>query len=152
MKCKSNNIGIKRLDHARGLPLPHKMTSGSSGCDIVAAIDNTIEIKPGERFLVPTGFCVDIPQGFELQIRPRSGLAWKYGITVLNTPGTVDSDYRGEVKIILINFSNESFVLKRGERIAQIVPVEIASNINFQELEVLSDTERGAGGFGHTGS
>ncbi|MGD9201722.1 MAG: dUTP diphosphatase [Chitinispirillia bacterium] len=148
--CNPNNIGIKRLDHAHGLPLPQKMTRGSSGCDIVAAINNNMEIKPGERVLIPTGFCFDIPHGFELQVRPRSGLAWKYGITVLNAPGTVDSDYRGEVKIILINLSNESFVLKRGERIAQIVPVEIACSIHFKEREDLSETERGDGGFGHT--
>ena len=152
MKSDPNIIGIMRLDHAQGLSLPQKMTSGSSGCDIVAAIKDSIEIKPGKRTLVPTGFCFDIPEGFEIQIRPRSGLAWKYGITVLNTPGTIDSDYRGEVKIILINLSNESFLLKRGERIAQIVPVEIAGKIAFKEQVSLSETERGDGGFGHTGS
>ncbi len=144
-------ISVKRLSHARDLPIPQKMTPGSSGCDIAAAIEENIILKPGERYLVPTGFCFEIPLGFEVQVRPRSGLAWKHGITVLNTPGTIDSDYRGEVKVILANLGTEPFTLKRGERIAQVVPMAVAGDLDFRENETLTDTQRGAGGFGHTG-
>ena len=145
-------IYVKRLPHAKGLPVPGKMTPGSSGCDIAAAIEECIILKPGERALVPTGFCFQIPAGFEVQIRPRSGLAWKHGITVLNTPGTIDSDYRGEVKVILANLGTDQFVLNRGERIAQIVPMAVAHELFFEENESLSETTRGSGGFGHTGT
>lgn len=144
-------IRVKRLAHAKDLPIPHKMTPGSSGSDISAAIENSIILKPGERILVPTGFSFEIPRGFEVQIRPRSGLAWKHGITVLNTPGTIDSDYRGEVKVILANLGSEPFTLNRGERIAQVVPMAVAADLNFEENESLSETQRGNGGFGHTG-
>ena len=144
-------ISVKRLPHAKDLPIPHKMTPGSSGSDISAAVEESITIKPGERALVPTGFCFEIPKGYEVQVRPRSGLAWKYGITILNTPGTIDSDYRGEVKVILANLSTEPFVLKKGERIAQVVPMAVAADLNFEENLSLSETERGSGGFGHTG-
>lgn len=144
-------IFVKRLPHAENLPVPKKMTSGSSGSDICAAITESITLKPQERILVPTGFCFEIPPGFEVQVRPRSGLAWKHGITVLNTPGTIDSDYRGEVKVILVNLGTEPFTLERGERIAQVVPMTIAAELNFSEKESLSETGRGAGGFGHTG-
>src|SRR4030042_819015 len=113
-------IAVKRLPHAHDLPIPQRMTPGSSGCDIVAANDETIVIMPGERILVPTGFCFEIPLGYEVQVRPRSGLAWKHGITILNTPGTIDADYRGEVKIILANLGQIPFTLNRGERIAQV--------------------------------
>lgn len=145
------NILVKRLPHAENLPVPHKMTSGSSGCDIAAAIEESIVLKPGERILVPTGFCFEIPQGFEVQVRPRSGLAWKHGVTVLNTPGTIDSDYRGEVKVILANLGTEPFTLNRGERIAQVVPMAVAADLDFKENDSLSETVRGSGGFGHTG-
>ncbi len=146
-----NYILVKRLPHAQDLPVPEKMTMGSSGCDIVAALEESIILKPGERVLVPSGFCFEIPLGYEVQVRPRSGLAWKHGITVLNTPGTIDSDYRGEVKIILINLGTEPFTLNRGERIAQIVPMAVAADLNFKENKSLSETQRGSGGFGHTG-
>jgi dUTP pyrophosphatase len=145
------HIAIKRLPHAHDLPVPQRMTPGSSGCDIVAAIDEPVVVQPGQRVLVPTGFCFEIPAGYEVQVRPRSGLAWKHGITLLNTPGTIDADYRGEVKIILANLGQEPFILKRGERIAQVVPMAIASNISFREQDSLSETRRGDGGFGHTG-
>ncbi len=146
-------IFVKRLPHAKDLPIPQKMTTGSSGSDICAALalSESITLHPNERILVPTGFCFEIPPGFEVQVRPRSGLAWKHGITVLNTPGTIDSDYRGEIKVILINLGNEPFLLKRGERIAQVVPMPVAFSMDFKEQKSLSDTERGAGGFGHTG-
>lgn len=147
-----NVIYVKRLPHGSNLPIPCKMTPGSSGSDIAAALEQSIVLKPGERALVPTGFCFEIPVGFEVQVRPRSGLAWKHGITVLNSPGTIDSDYRGEVKIILVNLGTEPFTLNRGERIAQVVPMEVAFHLNFEEQTILSDTNRGSGGFGHTGT
>jgi dUTP pyrophosphatase len=145
------SIIVKRLDHASDLPLPRKMTSGSSGCDICAANDTEIIMKPGDRVLVPTGFCFEIPEGFEIQVRPRSGLAFKYGVTVLNSPGTIDADYRGEVKIILANFGDQPFVIKRGDRIAQLVPMHVPSTIDFTEQDSIAGSARGAGGFGHTG-
>lgn len=144
-------ISVKRLPHSKDLPIPQKMTLGSSGCDISAALEEVITIKPGERALVPTGFCFEIPKGYEVQVRPRSGLAWKHGITILNTPGTIDSDYRGEIKVILANIGTEPFVLKRGDRIAQVVPMAVATHLKFNEDTSLSETERGKGGFGHTG-
>ena len=143
-------INVKRLEHAGDLPLPCRMTSGASGCDITAAVDRETVIEPGSRELIPTGFCFEIPQGFEIQVRPRSGLAFKYGVTVLNAPGTIDADYRGEVKIILANFGDTPFVVRRGDRIAQLVPAEVA-DISFREESQIARTERGAGGFGHTG-
>ncbi len=144
-------IHVKRLPHGEGLPIPQKMTPGSSGSDIAAAIEESIVLKPGERILVPTGFIFEIPPGYEVQVRPRSGLAWKHGITVLNTPGTIDSDYRGEVKVILANLGNEPITLNRGERIAQVIPTAVAAELDFQEKNSLTETKRGPGGFGHTG-
>lgn len=144
-------IRTKRLDHATDLPLPQRMTAGSSGCDIAAAIDEQIILHPGKRVLVPTGFCFAIPQGLEIQVRPRSGLAYKYGITVLNAPGTIDADYRGEVKVLLINLGTEPFSINRGDRIAQLVPLQVAAAASFSEEETIEETDRGAGGFGHTG-
>jgi dUTP pyrophosphatase len=125
------------------------MTPGSSGSDVYAAVDAVID--PGKRELIPTGFCFDIPEGLEIQVRPRSGLAWKNGVTVLNTPGTIDADYRGEVKIILINLGDTPFTIKRGDRIAQLVPAKVAYGVSFTECEEISETSRGSGGFGHTG-
>jgi dUTP pyrophosphatase len=145
------SIKAKRLDHAQGLPLPARMSPGASGFDVVAAISEDLTLKPGERAMVPTGFCFEIPQGCEIQVRPRSGLAAKHGVTVLNTPGTIDSDYRGEVKIILINLGQDAFTIRRGERIAQLVPATVATGADFSEDETLSETGRGTGGFGHTG-
>lgn len=141
-------IRIKRLPHGDGLPIPTYATPGAAGMDVVAAEDVTL--APGARQAVATGFAVAIPCGYEVQVRPRSGLALKHGITCLNTPGTIDSDYRGEVKVILANLGAEPFVIARGERIAQLVPaaVQLAS---FAEVAELDDTTRGAGGFGSTG-
>jgi dUTP pyrophosphatase len=127
------------------------MTPGSSGCDVCAAVSDDAVIQPGGRTLVPTGFCFNIPEGFEVQVRPRSGLALKHGVTVLNTPGTIDADYRGEVKVILVNLGTEPFVVKRGDRIAQLVPARVAMDVSFVEDDTLTETSRGDGGFGHTG-
>jgi len=151
MVPSSAKITAKRLPHGEGLPIPGRMTPGSSGCDVCAAVDGDVTIAPGKRALVPTGLCFDIPPGFEIQVRPRSGLAWKSGVTVLNTPGTIDADYRGEVKVILINLGDEPFTVKRGDRIAQLVPARTAMDVSFIEDDTLSETSRGAGGFGHTG-
>lgn len=149
----SSHISViaKRLEHAADLPLPCRMTAGSSGCDICAAIDDDLVIESGGRALVPTGFCFEIPFGYEIQVRPRSGLAFKYGVTVLNSPGTIDADYRGEVKILLANFGDQPFTIKRGDRIAQLVPMKIPEKIDFEEQTTITETQRGAGGFGHTG-
>lgn len=131
-------------------PLPAYATSQSAGMDLRANIDESIVLHPMERRLVPTGLHIALPQGFEAQIRPRSGLALKHGITVLNTPGTIDADYRGELMVLLINFSDTDFVINDGERIAQMV-VARHEQIEFQLVDELVDTERGAGGYGHTG-
>lgn len=144
-------IKVKRLAHGAELLPPRRMTEGSSGADIVAAVEDFLTMRPGERAVVPTGFCFEIPTGYEVQIRPRSGLAAKYGITVLNTPGTIDADYRGEVKIILINLGTEPYTIHRGDRIAQAVPATVDTLVAFQETGCLSETTRGEGGFGHTG-
>ncbi len=130
--------------------LPEYETDFSAGMDLRAYIKNEICLKPLERVLVPTGLYIELPRGYEAQIRPRSGLALKNGITVLNTPGTIDSDYRGEIGIILINLSNEEFVVKNGERICQMI-INKHETIVWNEVEILKETERNAGGFGHTG-
>jgi dUTP pyrophosphatase len=139
---------IKRLPHGHGLPLPAYATSGAAGMDVVSA--EPLILRPGMRHAVATGFAVAIPPGYEMQVRPRSGLALKHGITVANAPGTVDADYRGEVKVILVNLSDDNFPIERGDRIAQLVvsPVTLAS---WAEVEDLDSTERGEGGFGSTG-
>ncbi|MFC3714221.1 dUTP diphosphatase [Sphingoaurantiacus capsulatus] len=141
-------IQLKRLPHGEGLPLPAYATPGAAGMDVVAAEELTL--APGARHAVATGLSVAIPEGFEIQVRPRSGLALKHGITCLNTPGTIDSDYRGEVKVILANLGSEPFEIKRGERIAQLVPAAVQPAA-FVEIDSLDDTARGAGGFGSTG-
>ena len=141
-------IGLKRLPHGGGLPLPAYATPGAAGMDVVAAED--IVLGPGERHAVATGFAIAIPPGFEVQVRPRSGLALKHGITCLNTPGTIDEDYRGEVKVILANLGAEPFEVRRGERIAQLVPAPV-QKAEFAEVDELDDTHRGGGGFGSTG-
>jgi dUTP pyrophosphatase len=146
-----HSILVKRLAHAEGLALPAKMTKGASGFDMVAAVPHDITILPGQRMLVPTGFCFEIPPGHEVQIRPRSGLAIRNGITVLNAPGTIDADYRGEVKIILINLGQEPFTIRRGDRIAQAVALRVASELAFAESGQIGETARGDGGFGHSG-
>ncbi len=141
-------ISLKRLPHGEGLPAPAYASTGAAGLDIVAA--ETVTLAPGGRAAIATGFALAIPPGYEIQVRPRSGLALKHGVTCLNTPGTIDADYRGEVKVILANLGDEPFLVTRGERIAQLVPaaVEVA---RFVELPDLDGTVRGAGGFGSTG-
>ena len=131
-------------------PLPHYATVASAGFDVRANIDTPLVLKPLERILVPTGLFIELPIGFEAQVRPRSGLAFKNGITVLNSPGTIDADYRGEIKVILVNLSQEEFVINDGERIAQVV-IAKHEQAEWVEVEELMDTERGSGGFGHTG-
>jgi len=145
-------IAVVRLPHAEGLPLPAYETPGSAGMDLRAAAPEhePITLRPGARALVPTGLCMAIPMGFEVQVRPRSGLAAKHGVTCLNTPGTIDSDYRGEVKVILINLGEEDFVIRRGERIAQMIVAPVVQAA-WLETESLDETARGAGGFGSTG-
>ena len=141
-------IQIARLPHGEGLPLPSYATTGAAGMDVVAAEDH--DLAPGQRHAVATGFRVAIPDGYEIQVRPRSGLAFKHGISVPNTPGTIDSDYRGELKILLINHGADSFPIRRGDRIAQLVPAAVTL-ASFDEVTELDDTNRGAGGFGSTG-
>ncbi|MGZ8998821.1 MAG: dUTP diphosphatase [Allosphingosinicella sp.] len=141
-------IGLKRLPHGEGLPLPSYATEHAAGMDVVAA--ESLTLDPGARHAVATGFAIAIPNGFEVQVRPRSGLALKNGITCLNTPGTIDSDYRGEVKVILANLGQDPFEIVRGERIAQLVPAPVL-RARFDEVEDLDATARGAGGFGSTG-
>ena len=141
-------IKLSRLQHGEGLPLPRYATDYAAGLDIHAAEELTLH--PGRRHAVATGFAIEIPHGYEIQVRPRSGLAIKHGITCLNTPGTIDSDYRGEVKVILANLGSEPFEIRRGERIAQLVPAPVLQSA-FREVETLSETSRGAGGFGSTG-
>ena len=146
------SIEIKRLPHSEDLPLPSYETEQAAGMDLRAALpeDNPMTLAPGETKMVPTGLSMALPQGFEAQIRPRSGLAAKLGVTVLNSPGTIDSDYRGEVKVILINHGPEAFEINRGDRIAQMVIAPVIQGI-LQETDALPDTERGEGGFGSTG-
>jgi dUTP pyrophosphatase len=141
-------IRLKRLPHGQGLPVPAYATAHAAGLDVVSAEDVTL--APGGRHAVATGFAMAIPEGYEVQVRPRSGLALKHGISLPNTPGTIDADYRGELKVILINLGEEPFVIARGDRIAQLVaaPVQVA---RFAEVEELEETARGAGGFGSTG-
>src|SRR3954463_7041453 len=141
-------IQLQYLPHGKGLPNPSYATGGAAGLDVVAAEDVTL--APGQRHAVATGFAVAIPPGFEVQVRPRSGLALKHGITCLNTPGTIDEDYRGEVKVILANLGDEPFEVRRGERIAQLVPAPVLK-ARFPEVATLGDTGRGEGGFGSTG-
>ncbi|MEG3169766.1 dUTP diphosphatase [Sphingomonas sp. LB3N6] len=141
-------IELKRLPHGEGLPLPAYATEGAAGMDVVAA--EALTLAPGDRAAVATGFAIAIPAGHEVQVRPRSGLALKHGVTCLNTPGTIDSDYRGEVKVILANLGQDPFAIARGDRIAQLVPA-VVLRATLDEVATLDDTTRGAGGFGSTG-
>ena len=141
-------IRLKRLPHGEGLPLPAYATEHAAGMDVVAAEELTL--APGARHAVATGFAIAIPEGYEVQVRPRSGLALKHGITCLNTPGTIDADYRGEVKVILANLGAEPFPIRRGDRVAQLVPAPV-QRARFAEVTELDETGRGAGGFGSTG-
>ena len=148
MRLDEVGIEVKRLANGEGLPLPAYASEHAAGLDVVAA--ETVTLAPGARHAVATGFAIAIPQGYEVQVRPRSGLALKHGITCLNTPGTIDSDYRGEVKVILANLGEQPFEVIRGERIAQLVPAPVIK-ASFREVRSLSETERGGGGFGSTG-
>ena len=142
------SIALQRLPHGEGLPVPAYATAGAAGMDVVAAED--LNLAPGARHAVATGFAMAIPEGYEVQVRPRSGLALKHGITCLNTPGTIDSDYRGEVKVILANLGSDPFPIRRGDRIAQLVPTPV-QKAAFALVDNLDETTRGAGGFGSTG-
>lgn len=146
----SVRVPIRRLPHAAGLPAPAYATAAAAGLDLPAALTEPLVLLPGCRAAIPTGICVAIPEGFEGQVRPRSGLALRHGIGMLNAPGTVDADYRGEVKVILVNHGDEPVTLSRGDRIAQLVIAPIARAI-VEEVDDLTPTERGDGGFGHTG-
>lgn len=141
-------VKVKRLPHGLDLPLPAYATAGAAGMDVVSAED--VVIAPGARYPVATGLALAIPEGFEIQVRPRSGLAFKHGITVPNTPGTIDSDYRGELKVLLINHGVEPFAIQRGDRVAQLVLAPVVQAA-WEEIEELDETARGAGGFGSTG-
>ena len=144
-------IPIQILPHGVGLPLPEYATPGAAGMDAVAAIDAAMVLAPGQRAAVPTGLAMAIPDGFEVQVRPRSGLAFKHGLTVANAPGTIDSDYRGEVKVLLVNLGTEAVTIERGMRIAQLVPAAV-TRAKLVVVETLDDTTRGSGGFGSTGA
>ena len=141
-------VRVKRLPHGEGLALPRYATDGAAGMDVLSAEDMLLE--PGMRHAVATGLAMAIPEGYEIQVRPRSGLALKHGISVPNTPGTIDSDYRGELKVILINFGSEAFAIKRGDRIAQLVLAPV-TRAGWHEVDELDETQRGEGGFGSTG-
>ncbi len=146
------SVRLRRLPHAEGLPLPDYETEGSAGMDVRAAVpeEAPVTLAPGSRAMVPTGLTIALPEGYEAQMRPRSGLAAKHGVTCLNSPGTIDSDYRGELQVILINHGHEPFVIRRGERIAQMVIAPVVQAV-WVEAEALDDTVRGVGGFGSTG-
>ena len=145
------SVKISRVSpHGMDLPLPQYATDGSAGMDILAAVDSFMPIAPGATVLIPSGFSLEIPRGFEAQIRPRSGLALKSNIGILNAPGTIDSDYRGEVKVIMTNFGTKEFVVNRGDRIAQMIIARYA-RVSWEESDTLEGTTRGSGGFGHTG-
>ena len=147
---ESVRVAITRLEGSEDLPLPGYMTDHAAGMDLVAAVRGDLVLSPGRRALVPTGIAIALPEGFEAQIRPRSGLALKHGVTLANAPGTIDADYRGEVGVLLINHGHEAFEVKDGERIAQLVVARYV-RVSFAEVPDLRASERGAGGFGHTG-
>jgi len=151
MGAANVSVAIRRLAHGGGLPLPGYATGDSAGMDLSAAVASELVLKPGARAIVPTGFAIALPQGYEAQVRPRSGLAAKNGVTVLNAPGTIDADYRGEVGVILINHGDQDFVVTRGMRIAQMVIAPV-SPATLAEVAELPATERGSGGFGSTGT
>lgn len=147
----SYRVQIKRLPGNEDIPLPRKMSEWAAGFDLHAAVKEPVILQPGERKLIPAGFAMSMPPELEAQIRPRSGLAYKHGITALNSPGTIDADYRGEIKVLLINHGQEAFHIDRLERIAQMV-IQLVPEIELIEVDELSDTPRGSGGFGHTGT
>jgi dUTP pyrophosphatase len=143
-------VRIRRLPHAQGLEAPAAASPESAGLDLRAALEETVVVQPGERVLVPTGWMVELPRGWEGQIRPRSGLAARHGITLLNSPGTLDSDYRGELQVLVIHHGSEPFTIRRGDRVAQLVVAPVP-RVRLEEVEELTVTERGGGGFGSTG-
>ena len=143
-------VALLRLDHAAGLPLPAYASADAAGMDMVAAVTRPVTLAPGERGLVPTGLAIALPPGFEAQVRPRSGLALKHGVTLLNSPGTIDADYRGEIGVVLVNLGQAPFTIERGLRIAQLVVAPV-SRVTWVETDALTETARGAGGFGSTG-
>jgi dUTP pyrophosphatase len=143
-------IEIRRLPHAADLPLPSYATAAAAGVDLCAAVDKDVVIAPGDRASVPTGYMIALPNGYEAQVRPRSGLALKHGITLPNSPGTIDADYRGEIAVIVLNAGREAFTVTRGMRIAQMVVAPV-TRVAWREVDALSETARGAGGFGSTG-
>jgi len=145
------NVQLKRLPGNEDVQLPQKMSELASGFDLYAAVEEPVTLQPGERKLIPTGIAISMPPELEAQIRPRSGLAFKHGITCLNTPGTIDADYRGEIKVLLINLGQAPFTIERNERIAQMV-FQVVPQVKFELVDELSETARGAGGFGHTGT
>jgi len=151
--CAMNEIAIhiRRLPHGTDLPIPSPATPGSAGADLVAAVTESVVIDPGARALIPTGVAIALPGGYEAQVRPRSGLAAKHGVTLLNTPGTIDADYRGEIGVIMINLGQEPFEVTRGMRVAQMVIAPVVA-ARWREVEALDETGRGAGGFGSTGT
>ena len=143
-------IEIVRLQHGRDLPLPSYQSAHAAGLDLVAAVEAAVTLRPGERMLIPTGVAIALPEGYEAQVRPRSGLAARHGITLLNTPGTIDADYRGEIQVVLINLGAEQVAIERGMRIAQMVVAPV-SRAQWREVTALPASERGSGGFGSTG-
>lgn len=143
-------VRVRRIPEARDLPLPSRATEHAAGFDLRARVDGEWTVPPGGRVLVPTGIQIELPDGFEAQVRPRSGLALRHGVTMLNTPGTIDADYRGEVGVVVVNHGDTPFVIRRGDRIAQLV-VHRLPEIVWEEVDVLAESARGAGGFGHTG-
>ena len=144
------SVAITRLSGSEDLPLPDYMTDHAAGMDLVAAVERELVLSPGQRAIVPTGIAIALPEGFEAQIRPRSGLALKSGVTLVNTPGTIDADYRGEIKVIVINLGQEPVVISRGDRIAQMVVAPV-TRVCLQAVGNVDETQRGSGGFGHTG-
>jgi len=150
MNAMPVRVLIQKLPHGEGLDLPHYASEHAAGMDLRAAVETELILAPGERALIPTGLAIALPEGFEAQVRPRSGLALKHGVTVLNSPGTIDADYRGEVGVILINHGQHPFPIQRGERIAQMVIAPV-SRIGWQPVDTLDETARGAGGFGSSG-
>ena len=144
------SVVITRLDGSEDLPLPRYMTDRAAGMDLLAAVEGDLVLAPGRRALVPTGIAIALPEGFEAQVRPRSGLALKNGVTLVNTPGTIDADYRGEIRVILINHGSEPFVVRRGDRIAQMIVAPVC-RVRWDLQGSLPATDRGEGGFGHTG-
>ena len=151
MNLFSLTFPVKQLDNGKDLPLPHYATEEAAGMDLYAAVDGTLAIEPGEWQLVPTGVAIALPKGYEAQVRPRSGLAFKHGITILNAPGTIDSDYRGEIKVMLMNVSKESFAIERGMRIGQMILATVI-RAELTPREELPESARGTGGFGSTGT